>query len=60
MQDAIRGDKNLLHKANWEHKTNNVIQKNLVIIYQYYIDINMFCLGPFQNYRHEEKARIKP
>jgi hypothetical protein len=30
LNDGIRGDKNLLHKANWESKTENIIKKNLV------------------------------
>jgi hypothetical protein len=30
LNDDIRGDRNLLHKANWESKTENIIKKNLV------------------------------
>lgn len=30
LQGDIKGDKNLLHKAQWEDKTNKVIQKNMV------------------------------
>lgn len=29
----LKGDKNLLHKAQWEHKTNNIIHKNMVTSY---------------------------
>jgi hypothetical protein len=30
LQNEIRGDKNLLHKAQWEDKTNKVIENNMV------------------------------
>lgn len=30
MTTEINGDRNLAHKAHWEAKTNNLIQKNLV------------------------------
>lgn len=29
LQNDLRGDKNLLHKAQWEDKTNKIIQKNV-------------------------------
>ena len=30
LEGDIKGDRNLLHKAKWEDKTNAVIQKNMV------------------------------
>lgn len=30
IQNDIRGDRNLAHKAHWEVKTNKLIEKNIV------------------------------
>jgi hypothetical protein len=30
LESNIRGDKNLLHKAKWEEKTNKLIEGNIV------------------------------